>query len=75
MFVIKGFFFYKDFIFRTTAELQGITTLQSGMPVFRCVVFAMMRMMTVATLSKTHVSLLYVIAETMVMRYNAESHI
>jgi hypothetical protein len=42
MFVIKGFFFYKDFVFRTTAELQGIATLQSGMPVFRCVVFAMM---------------------------------
>jgi hypothetical protein len=42
MFVIKGFLFYKDFVFRTTTELQGIATLQSGMPVFRCVVFAMM---------------------------------
>lgn len=32
-------------------------------------------MMTIATLAKTHVGLLYIIAETMVMRYNAEPHI
>jgi hypothetical protein len=42
MFVIKGFFFYKDFVFRTTAELQTVATLQGRVRVFRCVAFVMM---------------------------------